>query len=61
MKKSISKLFGLKNKTVILTGSSGRLGNEYAHILSEAGANVILADIETQKNKKLENYNLFLN
>jgi|TARA_B110000495_G_C22936138_1_gene547472 NAD(P)-dependent dehydrogenase (short-subunit alcohol dehydrogenase family) len=55
MKKSISKLFGLKNKTVILTGSSGRLGNEYAHILSEAGANVILADIETQKNKKLEN------
>jgi len=53
-KNSISNLFGMKNKTVILTGSSGRLGTEYAHILSEAGANVVLADIEIKKNKKLE-------
>lgn len=44
----------MKNKVVILTGSSGRLGTEYSHILSQAGANVILIDKESTKNKKLE-------
>ena len=31
-------LFDLKNKTVILTGSAGRLGTRFAHVLSAAGA-----------------------
>lgn len=47
-------LFGLKNKTVILTGSSGRLGTRFAHVMSKAGANVILVDVENKNNKKLE-------
>lgn len=47
-------LFNLKNKTVILTGSAGRLGSRFAHVLSAAGANVILVDIEKLNNKKLE-------
>ena len=53
-KTSISSLFGMQDKNVILTGSSGRLGTEYAHILSEAGANVILVDIDSKNNHKLE-------
>ncbi|WP_220462851.1 SDR family oxidoreductase [Nitrosopumilus sp. b2] len=54
-KNPVTSIFNLKNKTVVLTGSSGRLGTQYADILSAAGANVILADIESKKNKKLEN------
>ena len=50
----ISKIFNLKNKVVVLTGSSGRLGSEYAHILSQAGANVVLIDINSKLNKRLE-------
>lgn len=56
MKKSnfINKLFSLENRTVILTGSAGRLGTRFAHILSQAGADVILVDLENKENKKLE-------
>lgn len=50
----ISRIFNLKGRTIILTGSAGLLGTEYAHILSEAGANLILVDIQETKNKKLE-------
>ena len=53
-KNPISKIFNLKNKVVVLTGSSGRLGSEYAHILSQAGANVVLIDINSKLNKRLE-------
>ena len=49
-----NKLFNLKNKTVMLTGSAGRLGTRFAHVLSQAGADVILVDIEQSTNKKLE-------
>ena len=54
MTDNIFKNFDLKNKTAVLTGSAGRLGNEFAHILCQAGANVILVDIDSKKNKKLE-------
>ena len=53
---NLTKLFNLDKKTVIITGSSGRLGSQYAKILSMAGANVVLADIETKKNDKLKQY-----
>ncbi len=53
-KNSISKLFDLTNKTIVLTGSAGRLGTNFAHILSDAGANVILIDINHKKNMLLE-------
>ncbi|MGI0057287.1 MAG: SDR family oxidoreductase [Nitrosarchaeum sp.] len=52
---SIQNLFSLNNKNIILTGSAGRLGTQFAHILSKAGANTILVDINDRKNKKLEN------
>ena len=51
---SITKLFNLKNKTVILTGSAGRLGSRFAHVLTDAGADVVLVDTDEQKNRKLE-------
>ncbi|MGI0057155.1 MAG: SDR family oxidoreductase [Nitrosarchaeum sp.] len=51
---SIQNLFSLSNKNIILTGSAGRLGTQFAHFLTKAGANVILVDIDYLKNKKLE-------
>ena len=42
---NIKKLFDLSNRTVILTGGSGLLGSQYAEGLSQAGANLVLADI----------------
>lgn len=53
-KDSIQKIFDLSNKTAILTGSAGRLGTQFANILSEAGANLVLIDIDEKKNKQLE-------
>jgi NAD(P)-dependent dehydrogenase (short-subunit alcohol dehydrogenase family) len=53
--KSSQKIFNVKNKTVVLTGSAGRIGEHFAHVLSANGANVILVDIQSQKNKKLQN------
>ena len=53
MNKNLSNLFNLKNKTIILTGSAGLLGREYAHILSAAGANLILVDVKENENVKL--------
>ncbi|WP_371504473.1 SDR family oxidoreductase [Nitrosopumilus adriaticus] len=50
---SISKMFDMKNKVVVLTGSSGRLGTEYSNILSQAGAQLILVDKNSSKNEKL--------
>lgn len=55
MKRNMSqKLFDLSNKSIILTGSAGRLGTNFAHILGDAGANLILVDIDEKRNKKLE-------
>ena len=53
---NLTKLFDLEKKTILITGSSGRLGSQYAKILSMAGANVVLIDIETKKNEQLKQY-----
>lgn len=42
-------LFSLKNKTAIVTGACGLLGKEHCRALSEAGANVVVADINLQQ------------
>ena len=53
-KKMSQKLFELSNKVIILTGSAGRLGTNFAHILGDAGANLILVDIDDKKIEKLD-------
>lgn len=49
----IKKLFSLSGKVVILTGAAGLLGTQHAKALSKAGANLVLADIDYLKCKKL--------
>ena len=53
-KKMTQEIFDLSNKTIILTGSAGRLGSNFAEILADAGANLVLIDINEKANKKLE-------
>lgn len=54
-KKSSLDLFDLTGKVIVLTGSAGRLGTNFAHILSDAGSDVILVDIDDKKNNQLTN------
>ncbi len=42
-------LFSLKNKIAIVTGALGLIGKEHCRAMSEAGANVIVADIDKNK------------
>lgn len=42
----LMQLFNLENKTAIVTGALGLIGKEHCKALSEAGANVIVADID---------------
>ena len=45
--------FDLRNKTIVLTGSAGRVGSRFSEILSKAGANLVLIDKDIEKNEKL--------
>jgi len=44
----IQELFDLTGKTAIVTGGAGFLGQQFSEALSEAGATVIVADINQQ-------------
>jgi len=50
----ISKAFDIQGRNIVITGSSGTLGSQYSHFLSSVGANIILIDLDYNKNKKLE-------
>lgn len=47
--KNMTTLFDLHNKTVLITGASGGLGEQFARTLSSAGARVILASRRIEK------------
>ncbi len=47
------KLFDLSGKVIIITGAAGNLGSQYAEGLSQAGANVVLGDLDYTKCKQL--------
>ena len=42
----MNKLFDLSEKIIVLTGGTGLLGTEYTNVLLDAGATVIIADLE---------------
>jgi len=52
-KNNFEEIFNLKNKNIVITGSAGLLGTQYALTLSSAGANVILLDLDGKKNERL--------
>ncbi|MHA7733110.1 SDR family oxidoreductase [Nitrosopumilus sp. S6] len=54
-KNELEELFSIKNKNIIVTGSSGLLGSYYSRILLELGANVALIDHSSKISKEIEN------
>jgi len=46
-------MFDLKGRNIIITGSAGLLGSQYALTLSKVGANTILVDLDKKRNQKL--------
>jgi NAD(P)-dependent dehydrogenase (short-subunit alcohol dehydrogenase family) len=49
----VSGMFDLRGRVAILTGGAGLLGREYAGVLAEAGAHVVVADIDGGAARKL--------
>ena len=47
-------IFSVSNKNIVITGSSGLLGNYYAMILAERGSNLALIDIDTKNSEKIK-------
>jgi NAD(P)-dependent dehydrogenase (short-subunit alcohol dehydrogenase family) len=45
----LEKYFSLKNKTAIVTGALGLLGVQHCYALAEAGASVIVCDLDEEK------------
>jgi NAD(P)-dependent dehydrogenase (short-subunit alcohol dehydrogenase family) len=50
---SIENLFSLKNKVAVVTGAVGLIGKHHCHALSEAGASIIVCDIDKNRCEKL--------
>ena len=50
---NIKKVFDFSNRVVVITGAAGLLGSEYANGFCQAGGNVVLADKNFVKCKKL--------
>lgn len=49
---SLEKLFSLKDKVVVVTGGVGYLGAAISECLADAGATVVIADIDGKKAKE---------
>lgn len=51
--RNIQDLFDFTNKTIIISGAAGAIGSEAAHFLSSLGGNIVLADLDEDKVKKI--------
>ena len=49
----INELFDLKNKVAIVTGGADGIGKATALLLAEAGAHIVIADLNVEKAQKL--------
>ena len=49
MSERVLEAYNLTKRVVVLTGGTGRLGRHYSEILSEAGANVVLFDLDAEE------------
>jgi NAD(P)-dependent dehydrogenase (short-subunit alcohol dehydrogenase family) len=47
----VSTLFSLKNRVVVVAGGAGQIGFSVSTILADAGATVVIADIDTEMAK----------
>ena len=44
----IKKLFSLKDKNIIVAGGAGQIGFAMVQILADAGASIIIADLDEE-------------
>lgn len=54
-KRNAKEVFSVKNKNIIITGSSGLLGSYYSKLLAEKGANVIMIDHSAPRSIEIKN------
>ena len=58
-KRKISTIFDMNNKTVAIFGGAGKIGTNFAQVLSLAGANVIILDLKKKKlTRKIKKFHL---
>lgn len=50
---NVKEIFDFSNRVIVITGAAGLLGSEYADGFCQAGGNVVLADKNFEKCKKL--------
>lgn len=48
----VNQLFNLKDRVIIVAGGAGQIGFSFSTILADAGANVVIADIDEEMGKQ---------
>ena len=51
--RKIQDLFDFTNKTIVISGAAGAIGSQASRFLASLGANVVLADLDEEKVKKI--------
>ena len=51
--RKIQDLFDFTDKTIVISGAAGAIGSEASRFLASLGANVVLADLDEDKVKKI--------